>query len=334
MRKVAAAFLATLSLNTACAAAKSPVVSETRAEAASGVAGLADEADMVAQEAVAARVTMLLHLDRLRGFRFSRRLMLLGGWADALQGTGIDPLRDVRRAFVAARASHSGQVAVVLQHSAPEDRVARSLEALHRKWQSKQPKGGARQASSQLDAGAETLFPDPSQLPFPAAYRSVPVDYSHAEGPVLVAAPRPGILAILPPERVLAAFRLADVGGLPAPRGGEAIVIRAWDPRSSVENGPAWSADVRYVDVVLAFDRSGNTALSFRALCTSREAARRQADLLTTQVDEAQSVALGGARLRLFDFIRFHAEDDRVRMRTQLHADDVDWIVAMTMEPM
>lgn len=298
------------------------------------VAGTRDGADMLAQEAVNARVTMLLYLDRMRGFRFSRRLMLLGGWAETLRGTEIDPLSDVRRVFVAAQASHTGQVAVVLQHSAPEERVARSLATLRSTWQAGRAKREAEQAGSGRKGGVEMLFPDPARLPFPAAYRAAGSEYAHADGPLLITAPRPGIVAILPPERVLAAFRMAEAGGLPAPRSGEAIVLRAWAPRESVEYGPTWSADVQYLDAALAFDAAGSSTLAFRAVCTSAEAARRQAETLTAQVDEAQSIGLGRARLRLFDFIQFHAEDNRVKMRAHLHADDVDWIVAMTMEPM
>ena len=357
MRTIAAVVLGALLLTTSCAAPPA-AIPKAREEATPSAR---DQADMIAQEAVDARVTMLLHLDRLRGFRFSQRLMVLGGWADALEGTELDPFVDVQRAFIAARASHNGQVAVILQHTAQEERVIRSILMLHQKWRAVHPRRTAPPAAkvdSTVGAGAEPparlrelearvallrdvvgeraegRFPDPARLPFPAAYRTMRNDFSHAIGPVLVAAPRPGIVAILPPERIFAAFRLMEIGGLPAPRGDEAMVFRAWDPRSSIQNGPLWSGDVRYADVMFSFDGEGSSTLAFRAVCTSAEAAREQAERLTAQVEEAQTVAFGGARLRLFDFIQFRAENDRVKMRAHLHADDVDWLVTMTMNPL
>lgn len=359
-----------------------------------------DNADAVAKEAVSARVTVELHLDRLQGFRFSKRLILLGGWNEALAGTGVDPLADVHRAFIAAHASHTGDVAIVLEHSAPEDRVAAAIAALQKKWLADHParpaetSGGVKDASpgaesggpaaratspsgprsgADVDRGSEVQtkpvvvrsgrvdpvggqpldvvldperepdttearpaggLPDLSRFPFPAAYRHMKNDFAHIDGPALVAEPHPGLIVVLPSGRAVEAFRFMEAGGLPAPRDSEAMVFRAWDPMSSIQNGPAWSPDVRYAEAVFTFDGEGNSTLKFRAVCTSAAAAQAQAAVMTTQVDDAQSLSVGGARLRLFDYIEFHAERDRVKMKTNLMADDVDWLVAMSMKPL
>lgn len=289
-----------------------------------------DTAHAVAQEAVDGRVTMLLHVDRLQGYRFSQRLIALGGWNDALVGTGVDPLKDVHRAFAAAHASHTGDVALVLEHTAPEDRVAAGLASLQREWQSKHP--AQPHSERLLEDVPEDDLPDLARFPFPAAYRTMNNDFAHLHGTALIAEPHPGLIVVLPPSRAVATFRFMEAGGLPEPRGEEAMVFRAWHPTVSIQSGPLWSEDVRYAEVAFAFDAMGNSTLQFRAVCTSPETARAQARVLTTQVDEAQSVSFAGSRLRLFDYVEFHADKDRVRMRTNLLADDMDWIVAMSMK--
>lgn len=320
-----------------------------------------EESDLIAQEAMDARVTMTLRLDRVARFRFARHLVRLGGWGEALAGTGVDPLRDVRRAFLAAPTSHLGRAMIVLHHTADEARVAGALAELQRTFRAAHS-APRPQASPPGSRDGEDVFhtrrdgedvfrtrrdgvedriahllaryPDPSRYPFPAAYRVLRGGSSRGGAVVLVAAPRPGLLVVLPPERVLAAFRLMEVTGLRAPSSGEVMVIRAWDPRRSIQDIPVWSREVRYAEATLAFDDAGDGTLRFRAVCSSPEAARAQARELTTQVDRAQTVSFAGADVRLFDAIEFHAEDDRVKMRTRLLAQDVDWLVTMTMKRM
>jgi len=118
-----AMMIAVSGLTAACSAARPSV-------AVPAPGARPDVADVSAQEAVGAQVTLLLHVDRLQGFRFSKQLVQLGGWGVTLAGTGIDPLLDVRRAFIASYASHDGEVALVMQHTAPEDRVVRALSKL------------------------------------------------------------------------------------------------------------------------------------------------------------------------------------------------------------
>jgi hypothetical protein len=343
MRSVAFALLALCAVPLGCAAAPPRPAAPADPMAR-------DDAHLIAQEAVDARVTMALHIDRVAHFRFAQYLVKLGGWAEALDGTGIDPLRDVQRAFIAAHTSHLGQVVVVLQHTADEARVKEALAALQRSFRETHgprpaPANGGGDSdqsvfSTRLNAledrvaGLSMRFADPSRLPFPAAYRILDEEFTHSDGPVLIAAPHPGLLVVLPPERVFAAFRMMEVAGLPSPSADEAMVFRAWDPESSIQNGPAWSRDVRYAEAVFALDATGGGMLRFRAVCTSPAAARVQAQVMTDQVERAQTLSIGGAKVRLFDQIEFRAERDRVKMRTRLFAQDVDWIVGMTMRPL
>lgn len=301
-----------------------------------------DNADTVAQQAVDGRVTVTLHVDRLQGFRFSKRLVLLGGWEEALTGTGVDALTDVRRTFIAAHASHNGDVAIVLQHTAPEEKVAAAIRGMQKKWVDAHRPLTAEELDASVDGGGrigideyrDGLLLDLAEVPFPAAYRRMKNDFAHIDGPVLVAAPHPGLIAVLPAYLAYAAEKLVTAGGLPGPSNEEAMVFRAWEPDASIQGGPVWSHDVRYAEAVFTFDAWGNSNLRFRAVCTSAEAARAQAERMTGQVEDAQSVSIGGARLRLFDYIEFHAERERVQMTTRLFADDVDWIVAMSMKPL
>jgi hypothetical protein len=307
-----------------------------------------DEAAAIAQEAVDGRVTMLLHLDRVRGFRFARQLAQLGAWNILAADVGIDAFEEVQRTYIAAHASHNGQVALVLQHTAPEEKVVAAIAALHEKWRASHSVPTAaspgeadvdtnqdkmRDIESRLDE-IGTYLPDPARFPFPAAYRYLKNDFTHTDGPVLIAAPHPGLVILLPPERAFAAFRMIEGGGLPAPSGQEAMVFRAWDPDRSIQSGPSWSPEVRYAEAVFTFDSTGSSTLKFRAVCTSAEVAKEQAEAMTTQVEQAQTISIGGAKLRLFDFIQFRAEKDRVKMLTRLFPEDVEWLVGMTMKPL
>jgi len=343
--------LAFMTMTTGCASAPragGPAPPASPAPAAPAARPVAPcEADLVVQEAMNARITVALHLDRVARFRFGRHLAQLGGLDTVLEGTGIDPLRDVQRAFLAARTSHLGQGAIVLHHTADEARVTRAIARLHRAFRAthgapavRAGHDGARGEAAALRRRVTDLeariarllavFPDPSRYPFPAAYRVVQRRPARAE-PVLIAAPHPGLLVVLPPERVLAAFRLMEVGALADPPEEHAVVLRAWDPESSLAVDPAWTREVRYAEAVLAIDERGDGTLRFRAVCASPGAARAQAARMTVRVERAQTVSIGGARLRLFDPIAFHARDERVEMATRLHAQDVDWIMTMAM---
>lgn len=344
MRSIAVALVAFLGLSLGCAAPPRPPAA---APPKPGEIVPRDEAAAIAQEAVDGRVTVLLHLDRMRSFRFARQLAQLGAWNILASDTGIDTFKDVERTFIAAHASHEGQVALVLQHSAPEEQVVAAIAALQEKWRASHPArptqpgpsgAGAypikmRDLEARIDALSAPL-PDPERFPFPAAYRHLKNDFTHTDGPVLIAAPHPGLVILLPPERAFAAFRMIEGGGLPAPAGREAMVFRAWDPERSIQSGPAWSPQVRYAEAEFTFDGTGAGALKFRAVCSSAAVAKQQAEVMTEQVEQAQTVSLGGAKLRLFDFIQFRAERDRVKMLTHLFAEDVEWLVGMSMKPL
>ena len=297
---------------------------------------VADNADTVAQRAVDGRVTVTLHVDRLLGFRFSKRLVSLGGWDDALTGTGVDPLLDVQRAFITSHSSHDGDVAIVLQHTAPEEKVAEAIRGMGKRWAEAHKEPTRDELDARIGDGQtydiDWALPGLSDLPFPATYRRMKNDFAHIDGPVVIAAPHPGLLVVLPAHLSYSMPDMVDAGGLPGPSGGEAMVFRAWLPEYSIQSGPSWSHEVKYAEAVFTFDAEGNSSLKFRAVCTSPEAAKAEAERMTNQVEDAQSVKIAGARLRLFDYIEFHAERERVQMTTRLFADDVDWLVAMGMK--
>lgn len=315
-----------------CAQAVTPAAVKV-AEVGSRVA---DNADAVAQRAVDGRVTVTLHVDRLQGFRFSKRLVSLGGWDDALTGTGVDPLLDVRRAFIASHSSHDGDVVIVLQHTAPEEKVAGAIRGMLKRWVETHREPTADELDARIGDGQmydiDWALPGLSDMPFPVTYRRMKNDFAHIDGPVVIAAPHPGLLVVLPAHLSYSLRDMVDAGGLPGPSGGEAMVFRAWSPEYSIQSGPAWSHEVKYAEAAFTFDAEGNSSLKFRAVCTSPEAAKAEAERMTNQVEDAQSVKIAGARLRLFDYIEFRAERERVQMTTRLFADDVDWLVAMGMK--
>jgi hypothetical protein len=329
MRTLTLVSLAFLAVNTGCVEVRPLPAAAPRVRAAG------EDADLIAQEAVSARVTMALHLDRVAHMRIARRLVRLGGWDEVVSDIGLDPLREVQRAFVAARSSRLDRAVIVMQHSAEEARVSAAIAGMRRAFEEAHGRGADLRGTraSKLDEWIRAVaraFPEPGRYPFPAAYH---VRAWPSTGIVLVAAPQPGLLVVLPPSSAGAAFRMAEGAGLPEPSSGEAMVLRAWDPEQSILDGPAWAREVRYAEVVLAFDGEGGGTLRFRALCSSPEAAREQARVLTSQAEQAQTVSIAGARLRLFDAIELHAERERVRADVRFLAHDIDWWMAMTEAP-
>src|SRR5262245_32860716 len=88
-------------------------------------------AGQIAETIVGSKVSALVYADRARDHAVSDKLAALGLWQPFLDGTGIDPKRDLERAFIAASGTtRKDRVVVVAQHSLPPDRIKASLTAL------------------------------------------------------------------------------------------------------------------------------------------------------------------------------------------------------------
>lgn len=323
--------LALVAVVTGCAAGlPKPPLPPSRQPVPEASAGR-DDAAMIVQDVVRARVALTLHLDHLEHRRLAPALARLTGLEAALAGTGVDLVRDVRRAFLAARTAGLEQAVIVVQHAADEAVVSRSLAAMRRSFDA----AGSRRPPAAADPGARgperiervlAAFPDPSSYPFPAAYRVVDRAFAGVPGPVLIAAPRPGLLVVLPPEQVIAAFRMTSAPGLPPPAPGEVLVLRAWDPRSSVPWGFVWWGDIRYAEVAVVLGPGGGGELRLRARCGSDEGARLSVRGMEARLEQARALPFG---LRIFDLLELRAAGARMTMRGRLLEHDIDWLAAM-----
>lgn len=269
---------------------------------------LPDTADRVAQELAAGQVIAALHLDRMGQLRLAGRLATLGDIEHHLKGTGIDPGEDIERIFIASRATHSGDTVAVIQHHMSKPRVEKLLRVI-----------AARETGAVV-----------SGCPFPAsiARSTKPGETARA----ITGAPHPNVLVIVPEGLAFGLGRFVETGGLPGPAANEAALFRAWDPALSVQSGPVWSDAVRFAEASLSFDALGGAELRFRAVCNTEADAAFEAEHMAEQVDDAQSVHMGGLKLRLFDYVPFEAKKQLVRMRKKLSHDEVTWLVAMAMQ--
>src|SRR5690606_11046732 len=57
------------------------------------------DAHLRAIEVVGAKVTAMIYVDGVRTHPLAPRIAKMNAWGEVLDGTGIDPLRDVDRAF-------------------------------------------------------------------------------------------------------------------------------------------------------------------------------------------------------------------------------------------
>src|SRR5690606_26972304 len=89
------------------------------------------DAHLRAVEAVGAKVTAMIYVDRVRGHALAPRIAEMDAWAGILEGTGIDPLRDVDRAFVAGRNLESQADAIVVaEHHVPPEKISAAMKKM------------------------------------------------------------------------------------------------------------------------------------------------------------------------------------------------------------
>lgn len=231
-----------------------------------------------ARARVHGRFAALVHVERTRALLTSSDAAALFAWAPLLARTGVDPLRDVHRAYVTAKSLDSGASAMVLQlefDDDPEGRMGRLLAALAERDSSEEPPldGGRVRTKCSGDA-------------------------------YVVASPAPGVLVALPAPEEGPVPSFAGLGELPEPRGLEAMDLIAKDPSETLSTLLDWPLTILEARAQVTLGREG-ARLELVARSTSSDQARRDAEALTERVNERAGVDLLLFRVPLLGELRF-----------------------------
>jgi hypothetical protein len=255
----------------------------------------------IAQSIAGGKVAALLYAERAQGHPITARLAALGLWAPLLEGTGLDPTRDLARAFVSAPSVDAGWEAVaVLEHKVPPDKLDAALQALVAR---SEPPGAA------LDG------------------LGVPAVRVTLRGQTrVIARVEPAFLVVLPEAKAREAKRFVGTGGFPDPKGDEAAVAMAIDPARTLKapRVPPVPETVRALEATVTLSADGGADLALDGASTSPEQAAADAAALSEEVERATTLRISIVKLRVVDPIPFFAEGDRVKAKRHVSPEELD----------
>ena len=258
----------------------------------------------IAWEIVHAKVGALTYVERVRGRPIAAKIQSLDLVRPYLEGTGIDPEKDLDRAFVAAPATdRADESIVVAQHHLSSDQIRLALGAMMT----------SGRVTGEWIQGA-----------------SVPEARVTARGQTrILAIIEPDILVLLPESHALEAGRFIGTGGFPEPEGPGAVFASALDPATTVRGPhvPAIPASIRSLHATVTLADDGGATVAFEGPSASPEQATADAAELTRSVDAATSVRIAFIRVRVFKPILFFAEAERVKASIHLTAGEIDTLV-------
>ena len=255
----------------------------------------------IAQAIAGGKVSALVYAERTQGHPVAAKLAGMNLWGPLLDGTGIDPQKDLSRAFVTAphvRAEHDA--VIVLEHTLTPERLQAGLDAL----------------SARSD-------PPPSPLEglgLPALEVTV---RGHTR---VVAVVEPSFLVVLPKDKASQARRFVGTGGFPDPAGPEAVVATALDPAETLKapQAPRVPETVRSLEAKVVLEKDGGAELTLEGVSASEEQAPADARELTEAIDRATSFRISIVKVRVFDPVTFSAEGDRVKALRRVTPSEIE----------
>ncbi|WP_437689294.1 hypothetical protein [Sorangium sp. So ce176] len=256
----------------------------------------------IAQSIAGGKVSVLVYATRTRGHPIMARLAALDLWGPVLGGTGLDPERDLERAFVTApRADAAGEAVIVLEHNVPPERLASGLDALLSR---SQPPGSREEG-----------------LGVPAVRVTIK---GHTR---VVATVEPNFLVVLPAARAREARRFVGTGGFPDPTGDEAAIAVAVDPARTLKGpreAPRVPPTLRSLEATVTLAKDGGALVALDGPSESPEQAARDAELLNDEVERTTSFRIAIVTVRVVDPIGFFAEGDRVKAKRRVTPGELD----------
>ncbi|WP_437724383.1 hypothetical protein [Sorangium sp. So ce861] len=261
----------------------------------------------IAQSIAGGKVSVLVFADRTRGHPIMARLAALDLWGPVLSGTGLDPERDLERAFITApRADAAHEAVIVLEHNVPPERLKTGLDTLL----SRSQPPGAEEGGLGVPAVRVTLK-------------------GHTR---VVATVEPNFLVVLPVSRAREARRFIGTGGFPEPVGEEAALAAALDPARTLRGpreAPRVPPTLRSLEAAVTLTKDGGAVVALDGASESPEDAARDAAFLNAEIERATSFRIAVVTVRVVDPVEFFAEGDRVKANRRVTPGEIDKLFAL-----
>ncbi|WP_437937723.1 hypothetical protein [Sorangium sp. So ce341] len=261
----------------------------------------------IAQSIAGGKVSVLVFADRTRGHPIMARLAALDLWGPVLAGTGLDPERDLERAFITApRADAAHEAVIVLEHNVPPERLKTGLDTLL----SRSQPPGAEEGGLGVPAVRVTLK-------------------GHTR---VVATVEPNFLVVLPVSRAREARRFIGTGGFPEPVGEEAALAAAIDPARTLRGpreAPRVPPTLRSLEATVTLAKDGGATVALDGASESPEDAARDAAFLNAEIERATSFRIAVVTVRVVDPVEFFAEGDRVKANRRVTPGEIDKLFAL-----
>lgn len=263
-------------------------------------------ADRIATELSGAKLTSMLRMDRLRGHPLAPKLAALDDVRELLEGTGVDPVRDFERVFVASSGIHRDDKAVIVaEHKLAEDKLKAAMDALVAR---SQPQG-----EWMKDAGV------------PAA------KVTFRGYPRVVAAVAPSFVVVVPESLATGVRRFDGTGGFPEQEGTAAVVTDVTDPAVTLRapHAPRIPETVKSARIAIELSSDGGADVAADARSSSPEQAVEDARVLTEAIERATTVKVAFVRVKFFQPPPFTAEGDRLMARVHLNEGEINLLLRM-----
>lgn len=262
----------------------------------------------IARSIAGGQVDVLMYVDRVRKHPMGPKVASLNLWKSVLEGTDLDPMQDLDRAFVTAPSVHDGEALVAVgEHDEPEQRLRAALDVIIAR---SDPPGSWVKGS-----------------PFPAA--SVTIEKERR----VIALVEPHLIVVVPEQHASAVHQFVGCAGLPDPEGSEAIVLTAVDPAHTIDGSSAVKIPptIRHARGTITPADDDGVDLYAEGQSSSPSQAQADAEALTERIAKVTTVKIAVVKVRLFRPVEFRAEGDVVkadRHVTQAELDRIFMFVA------
>jgi hypothetical protein len=263
-------------------------------------------AHLLALQIVQGKVGTMIYMDRLRGRPAAIKLAQAGYLGDLFEGTGVDPMRDLERVFIASTGiTDHDRAVIVAQHRLQQAQLREAIDKL---------------VARSTPPGAWL-----DDLGLPAARITL-----HGRTRI-VAVVDDEYVAVLPEALAAEAKKFLGTGGFPDPDGPESVVTVAQDASHSLRapRAPHIPDTISTARITLRFQDDGTVDAAGDGESTSAEQAVKDALALTDAVDRATSVKIAILRVRFFKPVPFRAEGSHVKTDVHLSPDEVDKLLGM-----